>query len=53
MGYGWIKKGVEKHILSNSGRSRLNLTGAIDILSHKVFIQEDITLNAEATIRFF
>jgi transposase len=53
LGYGWIRKGVEKTVPSNSGRSRLNLTGAIDILSHEVLVQEDPTLNAEATIRFF
>lgn len=29
--YGWIKKGVRKEIPANSGRSRLNLSGAIDV----------------------
>lgn len=53
LGYGWIKKGVEKEIPANSGRSRLNLTGAIDIISHEVVVQEDKALNADATIRFF
>jgi transposase len=53
LGYGWIKKGVEKEIPANSGRSRLNLTGAIDITSHNIVVQEDNTLNADATIRFF
>lgn len=53
LGYGWIKKGVEKEIPANTGRSRVNLTGAIDIITHSVVVQEDITLNAEATIRFF
>jgi transposase len=53
LGYGWIRKGVEKTVPSNSGRSRLNLTGAVDILSHQVVVQEDKMLNAEATIRFF
>jgi transposase len=53
LAYGWIRKGVSKEISANSGRSRINLTGAIDILSHNVVIQEDKTLNAEATIRFF
>ena len=53
LGYGWIKKGVDKQIPANTGRSRVNLTGAIDILSHKVVVQEDKTLNADATIRFF
>jgi transposase len=53
LGYGWIRKGTEKLIPSNTGRSRLNLTGAIDIISHTVVIQEDPMLNAEATVRFF
>lgn len=51
--YGWIKKGVRKEIPANTGRSRLNLSGAIDMVSHNVLIQEDQTLNAESTIRFF
>jgi len=53
LGYGWIRKGVEKYIPSNSGRSRLNLTGAIDILSHNIVVVEDTTLNADSTISFF
>jgi transposase len=53
LAYGWIKKGISKEIRANSGRARINLAGSIDILSHKVVIQEDKTLNAEATIRFF
>ena len=50
--YGWIQTGVRKELRANSGRSRLNLSGAIDIINHKVLIQEDTTLNAEATINF-
>ena len=50
--YGWIKKGVRKEIPTNSGRSRINLSGAIDILSHKIVVQEDKTLNCNATINF-
>lgn len=50
---GWIKKGLNKLIPSNTGRSRINLTGAIDVLSHKVHIRQDRTLNAEATTAFF
>lgn len=52
LGHGWIRKGTEKLIPSNTGRSRLNLTGAIDIISHKVVVQEDKMLNATATIEF-
>ncbi|MFI5344672.1 MAG: IS630 family transposase [Chlamydiales bacterium] len=51
--YGWIKKGVRKEIPANTGRARLNLSGAIDVFSHNIVIQEDRTLNAESTIRFF
>lgn len=53
LGYGWIKKGAEKEIPANSGRRRLNLTGAIDIRSHNIVIQEDRALNTDATIHFF
>ncbi len=51
--YGWIKKGVRKEIPANSGRSRLNLSGAVDVISHEVIVQADQTLNADATISFF
>jgi transposase len=51
--YGWIKKGVRKEISTNSGRSRLNLSGAVDVISHGVIVHADQTLNAEATINFF
>lgn len=51
--YGWIQKGVRKEIPSNSGRSRINLSGVIDVIDHKILVQEDKMLNAEATISFF
>jgi transposase len=51
--YGWIQKGVRKEIPANSGRSRINLSGILDVINHKVLIQEDKMLNAEATISFF
>ena len=51
--YGWIKKGVRKEIPANTGRSRLNLSGIIDVINHNVLVHEDKTLNAESTIRFF
>ena len=50
--YGWIQKGTRKEIPTNTGRQRLNLSGVIDIISKKVLIQEDETLEAESTIRF-
>lgn len=51
--YGWIKKGIRKEIPSNTGRARLNLSGVVDIINHKVLVQENEKLNAQATIRFF
>lgn len=51
--YGWIQKGVRKEVPANSGRSRINLSGILDVINHKVLIQEDKMLNAEATIIFF
>ena len=51
--YGWIKKGVRKEIAANSGRSRINLSGIVDVITHNVLVQEDEMLNAEATIKFF
>ena len=49
---GWIEKGTRKEIPSNTGRQRINLSGAIDIVSKNVVFQEDETLDAESTIRF-
>ena len=50
--YGWIKKGEQKEILSNTGRQRINISGAVDIVSKKIFVREDETLDAESTIDF-
>lgn len=52
LAYGWIRKGFRKEICANSGRLRLNLSGAIDLISKKLHIQEDETLNADSTISF-
>jgi len=49
---GWIKKGVRKEICSNTGRQRLNISGAIDVIDKKLHYQEDKMLNSEATITF-
>lgn len=51
--YGWIQKGIRKEVPANSGRSRINLSGLLDVMNHKVLIQEDKMLNAESTISFF
>lgn len=51
--YGWIKKGERKEIPTNTGRSRINLSGSIDILTYDIIIEEDKTLNKDSTMKFF
>lgn len=49
--YGWILKGEDFEILANSGRSRLNINGAINVLNpSEVYIQEDDRINAQSNI---
>lgn len=50
--YGWIKKGIRKEIQTNTGRNRLNISGALDVSNMQVIVREDETLNAESTIKF-
>ena len=50
--YGWIKKGHRKEVRTNTGRQRLNISGAVDIHSKAVIIHNDETLNAASTIAF-
>ena len=52
LAYGWIKRGFRKELCANSGRSRINLSGAVDLIGKKLHIQEDNTLNAESTLAF-
>jgi len=49
---GWIKRGFRKEISANCGRSRINISGVVDLISKKVLIQEDKMLNAISTIDF-
>jgi transposase len=50
--FGWIRKGVRKELLSNTGRKRLNLSGAVDLVNKKLHYQEDLVLNKDSTISF-
>lgn len=52
LSYGWIRKGIRKELCSNTGRQRINLSGALDVIEKKVHFQEDPMLNADATIAF-
>ena len=41
----WIKIGEQKQIKSNSGRRRLNISGAYDPISQDILVREDKTIN--------
>ena len=52
-GYAWIKTGAEKQVLSNSGRQRISVNGAIDIENmHAVSTRTQVT-NAKSIIQLF
>lgn len=48
--YGWIKKGKEQVLKTNTGRMRLNINGAYNIENHKAIIREDKSINSQSTI---
>jgi len=50
---GWIKKGKEKAIKSNTGRVRVNLNGACNAANADIIIHESETINAQSTIKLF
>jgi transposase len=49
--YGWIKKGQEKAIPTNSGRERVNIHGVINIDSLKMTVDFAESVNSASTIR--
>jgi transposase len=51
--YGWLPRGEKTKLKSNTGRQRVNISGALNAQTHEVIVQEHWTLNAEATIAFF
>jgi len=51
--YGWLPRGEETKLKSNTGRQRANISGALDAETHEAHVQEHVTLNAETTIKFF
>ena len=53
VGYGWIKRGQEHSIRSNTGRRRLNINGAIDIEGLQPVVRFDDTINAASTVALF
>jgi transposase len=53
IGCGWIERGKEHAIKSNTGRRRLNINGAIDIQTMSAQIRFDDTIDAASTIALF
>lgn len=53
LGCGWIKRGKEQLIQSNTGRERLNINGAINIENLELQYRFDETINAASTIGLF
>lgn len=50
---GWIKRGVEKAIKTNTGRKRININGAIDVATMEAVTRTDETINAQSTLELF
>ena len=49
--YGWIKKGQNKEIKTNTGRQRININGLINAHDPTdVLIEESASINAQSTI---
>jgi hypothetical protein len=49
--YGWIKKGQNKEIKTNTGRQRVNINGVINARNPTdVVITESTSINAQSTI---
>ena len=53
LGYGWIKRGVERELPSNTGRDRLNINAAIDLERLEPVVRFDPTIDAASTIALF
>ena len=48
--YGWMKKGFDYTLKSNTGRQRVNLNGAYNIEEQKVIIEDADCINAQSTV---
>jgi transposase len=47
---GWIKRGEEHAVRTNSGRQRVNINGAIELARLEPVVRFDDTINADSTI---
>lgn len=51
--YGWVKRGQDKLVKSNSGRQRININGALNAETLEVVIRTDDRINAQSTLKLF
>jgi len=51
--WGWIEKGKDVNTLSNTGRQRININGALDIETKEIIEREDEKINSISVIRLF
>jgi transposase len=51
--YGWIRTGTNKLIAASASRTRVNLTGAVNLETMTVISQDYETINGNSTIDFF
>ena len=51
--HGWMPKGETKALLTNTGRKRLNINGAVNIDSKILITAIDKTVNAQSTLALF
>jgi len=50
---GWIKRGEEREVPTNTGRQRVNINGAVDLERFEPVVRFDDTINADSTIALF
>jgi transposase len=53
LGYGWIKRGEDAKVPSNTGRRRLNINGAVDLERLEPVVRYDDTIDAASTMALF
>ena len=49
----WSEIGIPRWICSNTGRNRLNISGAYNPVNQELIILEDVTVNEQTTIKLF
>ena len=48
--YGWIRRGEEKELKTNTGRKRINLNGALNGKDHSAVVLAQETINADSML---